>query len=134
MPESINSSQRLTFSSRLKSVCKDRGVTIYQVSKITGISEGALRKYEQGISSPSAENVFLLCKFLKVSSDYLIGLEAKPGVSPIAKACEEIVDSMGSITQEWALLMIEGLKEKTDSLKRHNRHITPEFIERLEKA
>ncbi len=40
-----------------------------------GITEVTLCRYENGQRTPDAYNLYKLCKFYNVSSDYLIGLE-----------------------------------------------------------
>ncbi|MCZ8216057.1 MAG: helix-turn-helix transcriptional regulator [Cyclobacteriaceae bacterium] len=120
------------FAERLKLIRKEKGLTAYQLGKKTGISESAIRKYENSESAPSHEIIFKLCTYLNISSDYLIGLGNNKGISPTARECARIIDTMRPGVQEWSLLIIEALKEKTDALKRHQKLISAEFINNLD--
>ena len=60
---------------RLKEIRKEKYLTQADVAKAIGISVSAYSNYEQGIREPSLEILIALCKFFKVSADYLLGLE-----------------------------------------------------------
>lgn len=45
-----------------------------QLAKEANISKQCISDYKTGKSTPSIDTLFLLCKSLKVSADYLLGL------------------------------------------------------------
>lgn len=51
---------------------KELGLTIVDVQKATGISNGNLSGIETGKSAPSAQAIIALSKVLKCSTDYLL--------------------------------------------------------------
>lgn len=60
---------------RLKLLRKELGISQKVVAKAIGVTLSAYSNYEQGLREPSNEILIKLCKFFKVSSDYLLGLE-----------------------------------------------------------
>ena len=60
---------------KLKLLRKEKGVLQRDVAKAIGISESSYSNYEQGTREPSIEIIKALCRYYKVTSDYLIGLE-----------------------------------------------------------
>lgn len=60
---------------------KERGVTPYQVSKATGVSQSSLSDWKNGKSKPKYEKMKLIAGYFGVSVDYLIGNEKAPTVS-----------------------------------------------------
>lgn len=46
-----------------------------ELARAANISKQCISDYKSGKSVPSIETLFLICKFLDVSADYLLGLE-----------------------------------------------------------
>jgi DNA-binding XRE family transcriptional regulator len=61
-------------SERIKFLREELGVTQEDVSKALGYTRQAIVHYEQGKTVPNADKIKSLCKYFKVTSDYLIGL------------------------------------------------------------
>ncbi|MBQ8792568.1 MAG: helix-turn-helix transcriptional regulator [Clostridia bacterium] len=62
------------FKERLKELRKERGMTRSQLAEELGISEPTISRWENGLRIPTMDSIILLCKYFKVTSDYLIGL------------------------------------------------------------
>lgn len=62
------------FAERLKELRKDLNITQDQLAAETKISQAAISSYENGLQSPTIDVVIILCKYFKVSADYMIGL------------------------------------------------------------
>ena len=45
-----------------------------QIAQSANVSKQCISDYKAGKSEPSIDTLFLLCKYLDVSSDYLLGL------------------------------------------------------------
>ena len=54
------------FNKILKNLRKEREITQRELSKETGISLSMITKYEQGINTPSIQNLRILSDFFKV--------------------------------------------------------------------
>lgn len=60
---------------RVKELRIEKGLTIYALSKLIGISDSTISRWENGQSDIKGEHLRILSKFFAVSSDYLLGLE-----------------------------------------------------------
>ncbi len=66
---------RLTFQERLKDLRTERGMTLSDLEKATGISRSSLGKYESDeCKEVSHASIVTLAKYYGVTSDYLLGL------------------------------------------------------------
>ena len=61
---------------RLSDIRKDHGHTQADLAAILGVSLPTVRAWEQEKSSPSHEMLVTICRYYRVSSDYLLGLTA----------------------------------------------------------
>lgn len=60
---------------KLKQLRKEKGVSQKVVAEAIGVTLSAYSNYEQGIREPSYQILVAICKYFKVSADYLLGLE-----------------------------------------------------------
>lgn len=60
---------------KLKELRREMGVKQKEVADAIGVSLSAYGNYEQGIREPSNAVLVKLCKYYKVTADYLLGLE-----------------------------------------------------------
>lgn len=63
------------FVERLKELRIEKGLSLVQLAKETGISKSAISFWENGDRIPTALNIITLAKYFEVSADYLLGLE-----------------------------------------------------------
>lgn len=59
---------------RLRVLRNQRGITQLKLSKEVGVSRDTIAGYESGRTVPPTVNICLLCRYFRVSSDYLLGL------------------------------------------------------------
>lgn len=64
----------MEFVKRLKEELKAQKITAYKLSKDTGISKQMMSYYLSGKHEPTISVLYKICKYLDVSSDYLLGL------------------------------------------------------------
>ena len=57
---------------RLKNKRIEKSMTLIELSKLTGIPNGTLSKYENNKNNPSLENFYSLSKILEVSPNWLL--------------------------------------------------------------
>ncbi len=50
------------------------GKTQVEIAKAINVSKQCVTDYKTGKSVPSIETLYLLCQYLEVSADYLLGL------------------------------------------------------------
>jgi transcriptional regulator with XRE-family HTH domain len=60
------------FSERLKNARQNKGLTQEKLSKLTGINQKVISKYEQGVILPGADNLQKLIISLEITADYLL--------------------------------------------------------------
>ena len=63
------------FAERLKELRQELGLTQAQLGEKVSINPSCITRWELKQRTPNIESIIVLCKFFKVSSDYLIGLE-----------------------------------------------------------
>ena len=63
------------FAERLKELREELNLSFEKLSKLTGLSSSALCNWENGINDITSDNLIVLAKFFKVTTDYLLGLE-----------------------------------------------------------
>ncbi len=54
------------------------------LSKLTGISQSSLARWELGQSEPCASEIIILCRYYNISADELLGLVRAPAETPDA--------------------------------------------------
>ncbi len=62
------------FSERLKELREETKLTQDKLAELTKISQSAISKYELNLQKPTSDVIIILCKFFKVSADYILGL------------------------------------------------------------
>ncbi|MBO5241025.1 MAG: helix-turn-helix transcriptional regulator [Clostridia bacterium] len=64
----------MIFTKRFNEILKISGKTQVEIAKAIHVSKQCVTDYKTGKSVPSIETLYLLCKFLEISADYLLGL------------------------------------------------------------
>lgn len=62
------------FGDRLSALLWERDVNVYQMERETGVHHSNIISYTREEMLPSAYNLWALCNYLHVSSDWLLGL------------------------------------------------------------
>ena len=63
------------FTERFNESLKYSNVKQIELAKAANVSKQCISDYKSGKSVPSIDTLYLICKYLDVSADYLIGLE-----------------------------------------------------------
>lgn len=63
------------FQQRFNECLQYSDVRQTELAKAAKISKQCVSDYKSGKSSPSIDTLYLICKYLDVSADYLLGLE-----------------------------------------------------------
>ena len=63
------------FQERFNECLRYSDIKQVELARAANISKQCISDYKSGKSVPSIETLFLICKFLDVSADYLLGLE-----------------------------------------------------------
>ena len=62
-----------------------KGYTIKEVSKKVGVHPNAVRKWEKGLSEPTASNMIALCHLYGCSAEYLMDMTDKRDETAVAE-------------------------------------------------
>lgn len=68
---------KATIGERIREVRTRNGWTLVQVAEWSGIDHTAISRYEADSHAPNAENIARLARGLRVSSDWLLGIESQ---------------------------------------------------------
>ena len=63
------------FKERFNEVLNYSYIKQTELAKAANVSKQCISDYKSGKSVPSIDTLYLICKFLDVSADYLLGLE-----------------------------------------------------------
>ena len=63
---------------RIKDLREDNDKTQQQIAEILGTSQTMYARYERGANQLPIHHLVTLCKYYKVSADYLLGLTDEP--------------------------------------------------------
>ncbi len=59
----------------IRELREDNDLTQGEIAKILGTTQQVYSRYEKGINEIPVRHIITLCKFYKVSADYILGLE-----------------------------------------------------------
>ena len=68
---------KLTFGDRVRNLREDRDLNQTQLGKALNMTQRRVSYIECGKYEPSIEDIVAICRFFKVSSDYLLGLSSE---------------------------------------------------------
>ena len=63
------------FAQRLKELRAEKNLSMVQLAKLMGITDGSICRWENGKHDIKGEQLFKLAQIFNVSMDYLAGLE-----------------------------------------------------------
>lgn len=66
---------------RIKTLRESKGMTQAELAKQLGITRSSVNAWEMGISVPSTQYVVELSQLFRVSTDYILGVDASASVS-----------------------------------------------------
>ncbi len=68
---------------RIKELRYNKGIKVRDIVECIGVSENSVMKWQRGDCLPSPDNMFLLCKMLGTTMEYVIAGEEEEGESPL---------------------------------------------------
>ena len=66
------------FTDRFNQMLIKKQISAYKVAKETGISQGLMNEYKNGVKFPSMQNLIKIADYLDCSIDYLLGRTDNP--------------------------------------------------------
>lgn len=83
------------FSDRLTAVREERGIKRQKAADDLGITRASLEYYEKGMRKPDTEMLLRICKYYKISADYLLGLSNAQITATDDKQLKTVCDYTG---------------------------------------
>lgn len=108
-----------TLGQRLYALRKYRDISLQELAEVTGISRSNLNRYEHDASKPTTEFLKVLCRYYRVSSDYLLfgtqenvlkkeGWDAyDPQLKGMVERLREYMNSSEPHRRSWAIVQFE---------------------------
>lgn len=63
---------------RIRNIREDKDLTQEQVAKSIGLKREQYRRYETGENEMKVSHIIKLCRYYKLSADYILGLTDEP--------------------------------------------------------
>ena len=95
------------FGAVLKAIRKEKGLSQSQLGSMIGVSKAGISKYENAQSYPGYDVLLKLASTLKVSTDYLLGVEKKKTVN-IDDLTNKQIDTLIAVAEEYRKLNRHG--------------------------
>lgn len=70
-----------TYFDRLRDLREDKDLTQYDVAELLNTTQQVYSRYEKGVNEIPLHHIITLCKFYKVSADYILGLTNNPNIN-----------------------------------------------------
>ncbi len=72
----------MKFNENLKALREDSDLTQTQLGKLLNMTQRKVSYLETGNTEPTTQEIIKICKFFKLSSDYMLGLTNEPKPLP----------------------------------------------------
>ena len=67
-----------TYVDRIRELREDRDKTQSEIARYLGTTQQVYSRYEKGENEMPVRHIVALCRYYKVSADYILGLSNKP--------------------------------------------------------
>lgn len=67
-----------TMGARIRSLRQDKRMTMEEMGEVLHVSSSSVHNWEMGHRQPDLESIAAMCRLFGTTSDYLLGLEARP--------------------------------------------------------
>ena len=100
------------FAQRLTLAINQSGMTPAEISRKTGISEGAISSYKSGRYKAKQDYVYLLAQALNVSPGWLMGFDEESAAEDLDETLTSLIAALDDDQKAAALDYITYLKSK----------------------
>ena len=100
------------FAETLKSLLKNRGITLETLAHELGTTRQAIHQYTSGKTYPKYDTLIKIADFLDVSTDYLLtGITPIKATSKLLKLSEEAVKNIMALSPDEALALSDSFSD-----------------------
>ncbi len=112
------------FSAVFVEFLQQKGITAYRVAKETGISQGLMNQYKNGVKTPTVENLIKIADYLGCSVDYLLGRKSPVAVSAKKNSEEQLLSAFRGLTDEGKAIALNQV-EALGALQQYQKYTDP---------
>ncbi|MDG4715573.1 helix-turn-helix domain-containing protein [Winogradskyella marincola] len=76
---------KLIFGLKLKQIRTERGISLFGLSKLTGLSKSYLNEIEKGKKYPKTDKILVLAEQLEVPYDHMVSLKLDKNLAPVGR-------------------------------------------------
>lgn len=109
------------FSAIFVDFLQQKGITAYRVAKETGISQGLMNQYKNGVKTPTVDNLIKIADYLGCSVDSLLGRERSSVVSVKTNSEERLLSAFRRLTDEGRSVALNQIEALGD-LRRYQKY------------
>ncbi len=73
----------MKYVKRIRDLREDHDKTQQEIAEVLGTSQTMYARYERGANELPIHHLVTLCRYYKVSADYILGLDEKQGTLPL---------------------------------------------------
>ncbi|QUG83974.1 helix-turn-helix domain-containing protein [Bacillus nitratireducens] len=100
---------------RLKSLIEKRSITQQQLADAIGVSHVSVYNYVEGKKSPGTRTLQKIANYLKVTTDYLLGLSDSPELTAdqdlqLTEEAQDILKIINNLSEEQRKKAVEQLE------------------------
>lgn len=111
---------KLIFGLKLRQIRADKGLSLFQLGKITGLSKSYLNEIEKGKKFPKTDKIILLAQALEVNYEELVSLKLDKNLAPISgilqsKILKEIPFELFGIEERDLIEIISNAPSKVNA-------------------
>ncbi|WP_220457206.1 helix-turn-helix domain-containing protein [Moheibacter lacus] len=111
---------KLIFGLKLRQIRTDKGLSLFQLGKISGLSKSYLNEIEKGKKYPKTDKIILLAESLEVSYEDLVSLKLDKNLAPISgilqsKLLKEIPFELFGIEERDLIEIISNAPSKVNA-------------------
>lgn len=106
---------------RIKTLCKEKKITIAELERKTGISNGQIRKWDSSI--PGVDKLEAIADYFNVGTDYLLGRTSKKFLdlkntteSDLDNKLQEIINGLNEREKEFLIAALDNTLQLAKSL------------------
>lgn len=122
----------MTVLQRIKDLASEKGVSLAEIERSTGLSSGSITKWDK--SSPSSDKLLKIAVYFNVSMDYLVGNERSNSNKGIPEwASEEDILELDKMLDSNVNMSYGGENLTEEEKQRVKDVLTGVFWEKLEK-
>ena len=94
-----------------------KGITQAELSKGTGIHAGSISDWKRKGTNPSADKIYVICRFLNITTDYLLAGDESSTAPDLSHHTIDLITRYNSLPEDGKTLVRAALINAEDRYK-----------------